>query len=162
MRHLLAAVVSISILVVAPARAAVDDAAIDQASKEYRRLFEESREAGNRPGQGDMGDYVDQAFAQIAIDQLTLDQIRTQPSFPAPASRAPSGEKSSERTPQRARIAPTRSPVAAFQRQTVSCGPSVASRSPAGDHARQYERTLVWKAASVDPVSRSCTTTLPS
>jgi thiol-disulfide isomerase/thioredoxin len=69
-------VLALSLLVVTlPARAAVDDAAIDQAAKEYKRLFEESREAGNRPGMGDMGDYVDQAFAQIAIEELTLDQI---------------------------------------------------------------------------------------
>jgi thiol-disulfide isomerase/thioredoxin len=63
------------LLLSAPALATVDDDAIDQAAREYDRLFQESREAGNRPGMADMGDYVDQAFSAIPLQQLTLDQV---------------------------------------------------------------------------------------
>ncbi|WP_428936722.1 TlpA family protein disulfide reductase [Fontivita pretiosa] len=55
--------------------AAVDDAAIDNAASEYQRIFNAAREAGERPNQADMGDYVDRVLAGIALDQLTLDQI---------------------------------------------------------------------------------------
>jgi len=57
--------------------AAVDDAAIDNAASEYQRIFNAAREAGERPNQADMGDYVDRVLAGIPLDQLTLDQIDT-------------------------------------------------------------------------------------
>ena len=56
-----------------PVAAAVDDQKLDEAATAYRKLFNDSREAGNRPGMADMGDYVDEAFKGIPID---LDQVQ--------------------------------------------------------------------------------------
>lgn len=64
------------VLGAAVGRAAVDDQAVAAAVAEYRKLFEASRQAGNRPNMGDQGDMVDQAFKPVAADQLTLDQVQ--------------------------------------------------------------------------------------
>ncbi|HWP41551.1 MAG TPA: TlpA disulfide reductase family protein [Tepidisphaeraceae bacterium] len=68
---------AVLVLMYRPGRlvAAVDDAAIDNAAREYQRIFNAAREAGERPNQADMGDYVDRVMADIPLDQLTLDQI---------------------------------------------------------------------------------------
>jgi thiol-disulfide isomerase/thioredoxin len=59
----------------ARAFAAVDDSAIDAAVQQYRTLFSDSQEAGDRPGLADEGRFVDQALAKIPLNELSLDQI---------------------------------------------------------------------------------------
>jgi thiol-disulfide isomerase/thioredoxin len=70
----LGAVLTLAVLCGA-VHAAVTDESIAAAAKEYQRLFTQAREAGERPGMADMGDYLDKAFANIPVDQLTLPQI---------------------------------------------------------------------------------------
>lgn len=65
-----------AILAGTPAAWAMDDAAIDAAATEYRTLFNNAREAGERPGQADMGDYVDKVLANFDFKEMTLDQIQ--------------------------------------------------------------------------------------
>ena len=74
-RHVLLSA-AIACCLVIPSFAVVETASIDAAGKEYDKRFEDAREAGDRPGQADMGDYVDAAFAKIPLDQLTLDQVQ--------------------------------------------------------------------------------------
>jgi thiol-disulfide isomerase/thioredoxin len=60
-----------------PAFCAVPDSAIQQASTQYHKLFDDARENGDRPSGGDQGDYIDQAYSQIHLDELSLDQVQT-------------------------------------------------------------------------------------
>ncbi|HUO10982.1 MAG TPA: TlpA disulfide reductase family protein [Phycisphaerae bacterium] len=53
----------------------VEDSVITADAKEYDRLFSQARESGDRPGMADMGDYSDKAFANLPVNELTLDQV---------------------------------------------------------------------------------------
>ncbi len=66
----------LSMAVAAPASAAVEDEALRAAATEYTEIFKASREAGDRPGWVDMGEFVDKAYQDIAIEELTLDQVQ--------------------------------------------------------------------------------------
>jgi len=59
----------------APALAAVEDSAIDNAVEQYKTLFNDSREAGERPDMAARGGFVDKAVAKIPLNELSLDQI---------------------------------------------------------------------------------------
>ena len=71
----LLAAVGVFSLCSARVMAAVDDATIDADAQQYRTLFSNAQEAGERPGGPEEGKFVDQALANIPLDQLTLEQI---------------------------------------------------------------------------------------
>jgi len=54
---------------------AVDDDAIDAALSTYDKLLHDSIEAGDRPGPAEEGKFIDQALAEIKLEELTAAQL---------------------------------------------------------------------------------------
>jgi thiol-disulfide isomerase/thioredoxin len=52
-----------------------DDKSIAAAATAYRKMFDNARQAGERPNQADMGDYVDSALEKWTLSKLSLPQI---------------------------------------------------------------------------------------
>jgi thiol-disulfide isomerase/thioredoxin len=56
--------------------AAVDESSINSSVNQYKTLFSNSVEAGERPDQAAMGGFVEKALKDVAIDDLTVEQIQ--------------------------------------------------------------------------------------
>jgi thiol-disulfide isomerase/thioredoxin len=69
-------VFSIVMAMAVPALCAVSDSAIEQATAQYNKTFEDARESGGQLTVADEGDFVDQAYAGINLGELTLDQVQ--------------------------------------------------------------------------------------